>query len=92
MGWQAFTFLRRERCHPMSPDVTPCHTLSSVRCGIRSLAATRTGASTGPFLLGGAMSQTTLDVLAALVIYGAGTGALRIVLKAILKALRDDAR
>lgn len=38
------------------------------------------------------MSQTTLDVLTALVIYGAGTEALRIVLKAILKALRDDAR
>lgn len=38
------------------------------------------------------MSQTTMDVLAALCIYGAGTTALRLVLKALLDALRRDGR
>lgn len=35
------------------------------------------------------MSQTTLDILAALVIYGAGTTVLRLVLVAIRDKLRD---
>lgn len=35
------------------------------------------------------MSQTTMDVLAALVIYGAGTTALRLVLMAIRDKLRE---
>lgn len=35
------------------------------------------------------MSQTTMDVLAALVIYGVGTTALRLILAAVLDRLRD---
>lgn len=37
-----------------------------------------------------ALSQTTMDVLAALVIYGVGTTALRIVLYAIRDKLREE--
>ena len=38
------------------------------------------------------MSQTTVDVLAALVIYGAGTTMLRFVLVAIYEHLKRDDR
>ncbi len=38
------------------------------------------------------MSQTTVDVLAALVIYGAGTTALKLLLLAIRNHLTDDGR
>ena len=38
------------------------------------------------------MSQTTLDVLEALVIYGVGTTMLRLVLTAVLDRLRRDDR
>ena len=36
------------------------------------------------------MSQTTMDVLAALVIYGAGTTALRYCARLLLRRLRRD--
>ena len=38
------------------------------------------------------LSQTTVDVLAALVIYGVGTTALRLALKAALDAMSRDGR